>query len=193
MRYIICGVFRTWQVCRNEGRMNEKARRLAARTLLVAATFAAVMGFNFTGNPVFVALPFAAGVALVLVVRMRPKEIREQDELSIRKKRKQGMAQVAISCLMISGFIVYRCIVEDWGEVVGFSIMLIALLTLAVLAYLFYTRAPIERPGAAGAKGAATGCDEPGQADRLHAEEELEVRLATGHKAARSKAGPLDQ
>lgn len=150
--------------------MKERARRGVARILLVAATFAAVMGFNFTGNPVFVALPFAAGVALVFVVRMRPKEIREQDELSIRKMRRQGMAQVMISCLMISGFIVYRCIVEDWGEVVGFSIMLIALLILAVLAYILYTRAPIERPGAAGAKGSSTE-----------------------QKSVRSKAGPLDQ
>lgn len=115
--------------------------------LLVAATFAAVMGFNFTGNPVFVALPFVAGLALVFVVRMRPTEVGEQDGPSIRKKRRQGMVQVIISCLMISGFIVYRCIKEDWGEALGFSIMLIALATLAVLAYVFYKRAPIERPG----------------------------------------------
>jgi len=170
--------------------MLEKTRRLVARVLLVTATFVAVMGYNFTRNPAFVALPFLAGIALFVVVRKRPMEVPACEEGKIRKWRRQGTAQLLVSGLMITGFIVYRSVEGDWGMALGFALMLATLAPLAVLAYLFYTRAPLERPEKKHTGGKPSSCDELKHAGRLYAGEELTIKgPAAGEPDERAAPG----
>jgi uncharacterized membrane protein len=161
--------------CSRWGRskVKEKARRLAVIVLMIAATFAAVMGYNFNGNRFFVALPFIAGVGLVILARTRPVEVTDEDELYSLKLRKRAVMQFIVSGVMVSGFIIYNAVEGDWGKVTGFSIMLTTILILFAMAYAFRKWAPVEGPKTLRKSKARSDCDELRGSGRLYADEEL--------------------
>ncbi len=155
--------------------MLERARQVTARVALVTATFLAVMGYNFTHNRVFVSLPFVGSVILIVVVLLRPKEVDQADARDIGEKRKKGMAQLLISCTMITGFLVYRALTGDWGMTAGFAIMLASLLPITVLSVIYVRRAPVERRKWRKCDE-PSGCEELRHAGRLYGDEELAAR-----------------
>lgn len=127
--------------------MREKARELAVKFLLIAATCVAVMGYNFTTNYAFVALPFVAGVALMLLFLRRPTQLQDSQAHSIMKMRRHALIQLLISSIVVLSFVVYYWLVEgDTDKVLGYAIMLAALVPLGLMAYLTKTLVPVSRP-----------------------------------------------
>ncbi len=150
--------------------MSEKLRLALVKVLLVCATFAAVMGYNFTRNPVFIALPFVAGVILFILVRRRLTAGVGGHADERARRRRQGMVQILISCLMVTGFIVYSSIEAQWNRVTGFGIMLSTLVVLEVLACLLYRYGPM-RDTEAERRAEASSCEELRRATGIHGEE----------------------
>ena len=131
--------------------MREKARELAVKFLLIAATCVAVMGYHFTTNYAFVALPFLAGVALILLFLRRPTQLQDSQAQSIMKMRRHALMQLLISSLVVLSFGGYYLVIEgDMDTVLGYAIMLAALVPLGLMAYLTKTLVPVNRPSRAG-------------------------------------------
>jgi hypothetical protein len=127
--------------------MREKARELAAKFLLVAATFVAVMGYNFTGNYAFVALPFLSGVALGVLTLRRPVEVQASQEQNILRLRRHALIQLVTSSLMAASMgIYYWLVIGNNDKALGYAIMLGALAPLGIMAFITKAFAPVGRP-----------------------------------------------
>ncbi|MFH1150928.1 MAG: hypothetical protein V1748_10695 [Actinomycetota bacterium] len=119
--------------------MREEVHVVVMRLLLVVATFGSVMGFNFTQFSGFVILPFLAGVVMAgLAISARK---RDRDMAKVVRNRRAAAFQLVVSCLMVTGFLIYAIVESETVKIIGFSIMLGTLLLLASLAVLIYFRA----------------------------------------------------
>lgn len=150
--------------------LTEKARHAVIRVLLVLATTASIMGFNFTGWPFFVALPFLAGVVMGVLIRTAP-DVDDQGVFNRTKIRKSSLRQLIVSCFILNGFIIVAS-VRNWGtaDVIGFAVMEAQLIILALLAYALYRRTLKEVQGAGA--GCETSCEAMKKATRIHPDQD---------------------
>lgn len=120
--------------------MEERARQIAIRVLLVTGTTISILAYNFIRSPVFVPLPFICGVALIVLVMRAPRDTPE--EMAERAlMRRRGFIQLVISCMLLLVMIIVAS-VRHWGkaDVLGFAIMEATMGILALLAYVAYRR-----------------------------------------------------
>jgi hypothetical protein len=124
--------------------MRLEARKVLTRLVLLLGTTVSILCYNYTRLPIFVALPFMCGVAMIVLIRRTP--IRTAEELRVgRRARRNALAQLSISCTVLLVLIIVSWS-RHWGvaAVAGFIIMELTLISLALMAYLFYRRGGVK-------------------------------------------------
>lgn len=119
--------------------MNERLRVAVMRIILLSGTLVAVMGYNFTGHPAFVALPLLAGLLLLIGILRRPPADTVGVAAARLARRRLAMVQITVCCLTITGFLVYNSFKGEWARVAGLGLMLGSLALLEVVAAMLYS------------------------------------------------------